>query len=301
MQNRLTSLFALDELLARSSARDTARKGHRSSRKMSPPAAPASHPARPRRRGSTDAPYAQSFDTGAPIRCEHNLPRQDPGLVPLPAESAPVVAHALDDTYHVEAFEDDAPADEEEQPLSSRGIETETRATLSEASGRVHPGPAPSRFSAARSAPIESPALSLSAQMEAVERDLAELAARTTAPQDVAPTPPEAAADESSAPPLAAARGHAVFDAMAKGMNYATEFRLPAVQLSQMFSALDRELDAAVAREPAPPTPTSTPPTPTSQLITDLVGLAPRAAAPESVPPPTQAIPPDAASHSEAR
>ncbi|MFN8583647.1 MAG: papain-like cysteine protease family protein, partial [Gemmatimonadaceae bacterium] len=91
-------------------------------------------------------------------------------------------------------------------------------------------------------------------------------------------TPPTPAADdeESSTAPRAASTGHALFDTMAKGMQYATEFRLPAVQLSQVFSALDRQLNAEIVTPPtqgagAPPAPMPG----GDVLIADLVKLAP--------------------------
>jgi hypothetical protein len=83
--------------------------------------------------------------------------------------------------------------------------------------------------------------------------------------------------------PKQGATGHGVFDSMAKGMAYATEFRLPPVQLSQVFSALDRQLDAEerATQSPGAPAPVAEPgpapgTPPNELLVRDLIGL-PRA------------------------
>jgi hypothetical protein len=84
-----------------------------------------------------------------------------------------------------------------------------------------------------------------------VERDLAELARQLTPPAPAGAEGPAAREMEEGspyAPPVqpapAPSGGHRVFDEMAQGMAYATEFRLPPVAVQRLFSELDRELDA---------------------------------------------------------
>ena len=86
--------------------------------------------------------------------------------------------------------------------------------------------------------------------------------------------------------PAVPPQGHAIYDSMAASMGYATEFRLPSVQLSQVFSALDRQLDAEDQARQAPvatpvpndsagtPAPDTTIP-PSGVLLQDLVALSP--------------------------
>ncbi len=290
MQNRLTSLFDLDKHFSPvekgsrtplvSHPVSAPKRGQRKTAKRTP------RPGGPQYPGPADAPRAQAFDQGGAIRCEHTQPqRQDAGLIQLPSTAADV--QALGDTYIVEAFEDEEPAQEEEEPLNSATIERESRATLNDSTSSAlsYPDVSPTPSRPDREMGLSS---SFAAQMAAVENDLAELAQRSQTPAPEAPTPTGSGENdgEPTAPPLSSAKGHGVFDAMAQGMGYATEFRLPAVQLSQMFTALDRELDAEVAvkrEEVASSPPSANTPMPASPdsgvLLRDLVALTPKSGA----------------------
>jgi hypothetical protein len=278
MKNRLVSLFELDRLLAHDGTRGSAthpeRKARRTKVRKAVPAGTARKASKDR-----ETPVAQSFDTGAPIRCEHNVAgTRDTETIQVTGEPQPV-SQGLGESYHVEAFEDEEPA--EEEPLSATSIEEESRTALRESNAASYmepePPPAPRRVARLEEVERDTPA-SFAAQMAAVETDLNELAARavTSAPESPSPVTEDDEAAAAPTPPVTA-KGHAVFDAMAKGMNYATEFRLPAVQLSQMFDALDRELDAANRKAPASPAVQAPSPTPTAELIKDLVELTPPA------------------------
>ena len=119
-------------------------------------------------------------------------------------------------------------------------------------------------------------------QMRAVESDLAQMAARADHPAPNAPSAPYADDDRPTTAPVTAAgrEGHGIFDTMAKGMSYATEFRLPALQVSQLFSALDRQLDTeevqAVTSADPPTTAPRMPAMPGGDvLLADLARLTP--------------------------
>jgi hypothetical protein len=300
MNNRLVSLFDLDRLLAAGSngpsrnregesSKDHTKdhtKGHlqgRAKRRTKP----ASEGVVPKDGGVT---VSQSFDTGAPIRCEHDVTgTRAVERIDVSGGERPM-AQGLDDSYRVEAFEDEELA--EEEPLSASSVEAENRDAMLEAMAYADEdaeraeeavvergGERRAEGAGASDEDARERPASFAAQMAAVEHDLNELAARAAVPPPEAPTPPS---DEDGAAPArpmpATGVGHGVFDAMAQGMNYATEFRLPAVQLTQMFTALDRELDAERAGAP-PPVPTGTAdapvPPPTAELISDLVALTP--------------------------
>lgn len=266
MQNRIASLFALDELLGAKTnghnGNGHAPKRRRKSRKRAPNVLPPSTSARGAYPPSKHArkALAQSFDTGAPIRCEHGVPYTPVEPVQVPSESEPTsMSMSLDvgDSYTVEAFEDE---EEDDEDLSAQlpdleddeSFDDDYSAAVRSAAYQASVPRTLTRGDYERTQPT-----AFAAQMSAVEQDLAELATRVqqpAAPSAGAPaTEGDPAASVSPAPPVNTS-GHGVFDSMAQGMSYATEFRLPAVQLSQVFSALDKELDAEqIASAPAPP------------------------------------------------
>lgn len=298
MKNRIASLFALDSLLGGTT------NGHGTA------ASPPGH--RRKGKGTRAARHGagkeaqridgRTVDKGDPIRCQHDVAYQPVAPVDVgrpsgpPAPSAPV-AQQLGDEYDVEAFE------EPDEELTPRLADEEEYERLETASGmpldeepwphtEEEPEPVTVRAQSYRKPPT------FAAEMTAVEQDLADLAARAAQPAP-ATSAPEASPSGDSEPEAAAPApapapkpsGHAVFDQMAQGMGYATEFRLPPVQLSQVFSALDRQLDAeAIKAAPAAPTRASTPAAdtvavpPTETLIKDLVDLPAQAPAPESAP-----------------
>ncbi|HJU73576.1 MAG TPA: papain-like cysteine protease family protein [Gemmatimonadaceae bacterium] len=301
MQNRIASLFALDELLGAKTNGHNGNGGVKRPRRKKSRAVPnVARPAKPAARRSYTPgkrpakTYAQSFDAGAPIRCEHSVAYQPVEPVQVPAESASpgggaaAMAFDVDDGYTVEAFEDED--EEEDLPTELPALEAEYSDEDDQSPGPVratsYEEDAP-RFRARSDYERTQPAFA--AQMNAVEQDLADLATRVqqpaATPEASAPLPVNEDEQDSpsrSAPPVKTS-GHGVFDSMAQGMSYATEFRLPPVQLSQVFSALDRQLDAdevANAPAPAPIVVTAAPRTvqtvpPNEVLIKDLVDLPP--------------------------
>lgn len=256
MRNRVASLFDLDELLGSNGNGNG--NGH----------APAPRPRRRKKTAASHTPGSayrghrhgkhkvhsdRHVDKGDPIRCEHNVPYKpvtpvdvkEPPVAPPPNVPPPAAQQLGEDDYNVEAFEepdeDDSlrllSEDEEELELDYPKVEDAFEQSF-------HP-----------SEPLPDAELdesyrprTFAAQMEAVEKDLADLAARVPPPaQETAGEDASSAEEEvQNTPSPAPQSGHAVFDQMAQGMGmgYATEFRLPAVQLSQVFSALDRQLDA---------------------------------------------------------
>ena len=296
MQNRIASLFALDELLGATikghNGNGATKRKRRKSKRRAPTAPPTGSGPAPTR--NTYAPtkqarkaYAQSFDSGAPIRCEHGVPYTPVEPVQVPSESPPSgAAMSLDsgEGYTVEAFEEDE--DEEDSLTALPDLKAEYSDVDNYASEAVRASSytprtiAPPRVDYARTQPA-----AFAAQMSAVEQDLADLATRVQQPAatpNAAPTTDDEQTSDSAAPP-ASTSGHGVFDSMAKGMSYATEFRLPAVEISKVFSALDSQLDAeAVATPPAsaaqpsiPATPSVVGVPPNEILIRDLVNLPP--------------------------
>ena len=314
MKNRVVSLFELDALLVHkhvgagiSHPSAAPARRHRHTAAPLPPAARA-----PQRPSPDAAPRtvakAQSFDSGAPIRCEHAVAYRPQDPVPV-REPADAHASAMDAVYTVEAFEEDE-ADDESPPPPSDDEAPQAHATAAswvsdDNRERSLPDVVSSASYTARRRQQETPAAtpmpamesSMSAQLAAVERDLAELATRTAsqAPEPRQSTPTDDADDTAGSRvnerPAAYGGGHAIFDDMATGLSYATEFKLPAVQVSQMFSALDTELarennrravvsPQAMMSAPVSGAPDSATSTPTSQLIQDLVALSPSAPAP---------------------
>ncbi len=305
MKNRLVSLFELDDLLAAgtnghngSSTKKRAHKKKCRKAATSPTVAKAPGTTQPSGTPPASTPVAKSFDTGGAIHCDHAVPYPTTPKIELPVEAPaapPAPApHAQSFGIEVEAFEDDG---EDDNSMLTISRDEENPLTLSESLGDFDAEPYTppvDRPDAEEPAEVQpSQASSFTAQMSAVEADLAELAERVThpPPNSTPPTPPseDEQADTTS---RASSRGHAIFDTMAKGMNYATEFRLPAVQLSQVFSALDRELDAeSIPGTPASPAPVAVTPTPAMPdgdvLLADLVKLSP----PSPPAPPSQPQP----------
>lgn len=299
MRNRVATLFELDELLGSTTngnghgqnnghAPTTPRRRRR--KKMHGHAVHGGHPGS-RRGRYKDRTVDRTVDRGDPIRCEHNVPYKPVPPVDVkeatppeaPTAPAPAAQQLGEDDYDVEAFEEpdeddslrlEVTEDEElEYPTDEESLEQSYRSSEPPRSESTGAYPKPRAFAT---------------QMDAVERDLADLASRVQAPSPDA-APDTAREDEEAAsvpPPPAPHSGHAVFDQMAKGMAYATEFRLPAVQLSQVFSVLDKQLDAEERQKnaavpppvvrPGPPAasagPTITPPD-SATLIKDLVEM----------------------------
>jgi hypothetical protein len=199
----------------------------------------------------------------------------------------------------VEAFEEpiaiDSPSDELQLPVADDEEEDDRPAMMisgASSAAAVRPPRRSSNWDTAKPA-------TFTAQMDAVERDLADLAGRVQTPaapdavaaDPQAPATPEEAEAAAAAPPVKGRFDHRVFDDIAKGMSYATEFTLPSVQLSQVFSALDRQLDAesterdrkstppaAAAPAPSATTPEEPAVPPTAVLLKDLIALQPNAA-----------------------
>ena len=297
MKNRIVSLFALDSLLGgATNGHDTAAPppGHRRKGK-------GTRAARNALKGK-ERHGGRSVDKGDPIRCQHEVAYQPVAPVDVGKASAPPappapVAQQLGDEYDVEAFE------EPDEDLTPRLADEEEYDRLETASGmpweeepspdiEEKPEPVAVRAQSYRKPPT------FAAEMTAVEQDLADLAARAAQPAPAASAPEASPSGDSEAEPATPApapapktSGHAVFDQMAQGMGYATEFRLPPVQLSQVFSALDRQLDAeAIKAAPDAPTSDSRPVGDTAAipatetLIRDLVDMPAQAPAPESAP-----------------
>jgi hypothetical protein len=263
MKNSGASLFELDTLLGETrSARPGAARKHsahkparakRPARRACAPYAPA--PSRP----AADV-VTKSFDRGDPICCRHAVSyrRVAAPNTQGPASPAPLVevAQQLSDEYDVEAFEEPA----EEVPLRLTDTEEQESAAVSESSSLARAYAAPIDRTSSSEAVEQRAAGALSEELRAVEQDLAELAARTDTsatqtPREAASLDEESANSAPVAPTAQRSDGHAVFDQMAQGMGYATEFRLPAVKLSQVFSVLDKQLDAERDRGPATASP----------------------------------------------
>jgi len=335
MKNRIVSLFQLDELFtprrngnghAAPAKRKT--KKRKAAAKACPPAT--STPARAAKTPVTSVQQglSASFDTGAPIRCDHAVDYPPVRPVDLPSGEPVAASYAESLDIHVEAFEDEETSVYEPTVLLSTDVEraesesqgwhdggyhsafdasdgsTPEESTQGEDVPPTSPEEAEARQPSALAAERELPA-AFAAQMQAVEADLAELAARADHPAPNAPTPPAPDDQAPTAPPRPTGggsnpKGHEVFDAMSKGMGYATEFKLPPVQLSQVFSALDRQLDADDASRSAAPTAVSNAPgAPTMPagdvLLKDLVNIAPPAKPVADAISPQAATPPDAA------
>ena len=311
MTNRLTSLFELDELLGITTrehiaARSQKRRRTNGSATLAPSCPPKSSSA-PKSSKATPSTgrwtvTAQSFDNGAPIRCEHDVAYRPVASIEVestrPRREAPATQLSVDD-YDVEAFEE---SDEGSQLQLNSDEDADNRSPLDAPPLRADAPLAFSKGTVSRSA-----SSALTSQLSAVERDLADLAAHSSTPAEIPPTPLEARRDEgyesdaAPSPPVRAS-GHGVFDTMAQGMGYATEFRLPPVQLSQVFSALDQQLDAHEAGDASQRAitaaralsdvgvypPSETPVVGSETLIRDLVAMRPAQRANES-PLPTPA------------
>jgi hypothetical protein len=281
MMNRIASLFELDDLLqvvrhghSNGSARHSPKKKRAAKVATHAPATRA--PATPARTGAVrpangeQTVTSHSFDTGAPVRCAHDVAYPAVPRVevegPSQAADAASAQQFSSDQYDVEAFEEPDPEPYGDEPPETPYAPSDRDDSSHQASWT----PArPTSFSAPAARPTASP--TFAAQMSAVENDLADLAARATVPPETPASGPisdagDAAARESPADGQPRASGHALFDQMATGMGYSTEFRLPPVQLSQVFSALDKQLDADGQREspavvvPAAPAVATAPP-----------------------------------------
>ncbi|MEO7965417.1 MAG: papain-like cysteine protease family protein, partial [Gemmatimonadaceae bacterium] len=244
-------------------------------------------------------PVSRSFDTGAPVHCEHNVsyPTVQPVDLPSTGEAPRPRASAMD--IQVEAFEDDPDEIEDlTTRLTTRLTTDEDQASsqslaFSDEDQWLPPTPRNDAQVDTPSAGVEETVLpqSFADQMRAVELDLAQLAERADHPAPNAPTPPSSD-ERSSATPPQPRSGHGIFDAMAKGMEYATEFRLPSVQVSQVFSALDRQLDAEEAQPEVPDPPaTPAPVMPGGDvLLADLARMTPAQSLGMQVGPPAHAF-----------
>ena len=258
MQNRIASLFELDELLGSGRKQKHNGTGGRKKRRK---AKASLHNGTTTPSPKAEArPIAQSFDRGDPIRCQHGHAYRPAEVVEVaePADASPEAqAVQFGADYTVESFEDSD--DEEDSPLLFEDIDEEDL-TISREASAPWTAPAEDAPSYTREEPVEDHELpaSFAAQMDAVERDLADLATRVQTPEEAARTQvPDETGDPSATPettPPKTPTGHGIFDAMAKGMSYATEFRLPPVQLSHVFSALDQQLDAEEKAKVAPAT-----------------------------------------------
>ena len=290
MQNRIASLFELDELL--NPGRKQKRNGSGRRKKLKK-AKVTPHNGTPTPAPKAEAkPVAQSFDRGDPIRCQHGHAYRPTEVVEVaePADASPESQSVqFDADYTVESFED---SDDDEDSLRfSEDIDVdEEDLSISREASSPWTAPVEDAPSYPRDEPVEDRELpaSFAAQMDAVERDLADLATRVQTPAGAEPTqvPDESGAPAGTPAPGAppASAGHGIFDAMAKGMSYATEFRLPPVQLSHVFSALDQQLDAEETAKTAPvagQTPVATAPVvpvtgavpPNEVLLKDLVTM----------------------------
>ncbi len=260
MQNRIASLFELDELLRPGRKQKRNGTGGRKRRRK---AKASLHSGTTTPTPKAEArPIAQSFDRGDPIRCQHGHAYRPAEVVEVaePADASPEAQSVqFGADYTVESFEDSD--DEEDSLLLSEDIGVdvdEEDLSISREASSPWTAPVEDAPSYIREEPVEDRELpaSFAAQMNAVERDLADLATRVQNPPETEPTRvPDESGDPAGAPAPAAPQttaGHGIFDAMAKGMSYATEFRLPPVQLSHVFSALDQELDAEEKAKAAP-------------------------------------------------
>jgi hypothetical protein len=225
---------------------------------------------------------AWSFDTGAPLRCEHDVLYTPVARVEVlePPEAAPSAAPLqLGGGYSVEAFDDTDDGGVSLEAPALGGDEAEEDERLRVERSRDIPSVA-SPFPDGTPAPA-----TFAKEMDAVERDLVELAGRMQTPSSPSETPtaaPDTDAEPSPPPPVPPTNrpGHAVFEEIAEGMRYATEFRLPPLPLAKVFSALDRQLDTdAASRNGTVTVPAASPPTSpspsTEVLLRDLIDLTP--------------------------
>ena len=286
-----TSLFDLEAALPRIRGRRPIR-----SKRTTPKAARRVREALP----AAPRAYAwqvQSFDDGAPLRCEHDveytpvervqLPSADSSRAVEPVAAGPTADVATASELAVEAFEDvDGPAEPQIDPPTMSGEEPELAEPAIEGTDTTDVERITRAATAASAGAydVRKPA-AFASQMDDVERDLAELTARLKSAPPTPQTPKAQAPPAVPAPAPSPAlpgpdpefvRRKALLDQMA-GLSYATEFRLPSVQLAQVFSALDQKLDAETppAVAPAPANGTA-PALPSSEvLIKDLLGLMP--------------------------
>lgn len=255
MHNRISTLFELDALLA-----GTMPTGRHAPPPASPKAHAAPRPAPAKRQPQSSTVKSLTFDQGAPIVCEHDRPVTTASALALP----PVLDLHAAYPFRVESFES---GDEEGAPSAERpdpeGAAEDLNKRAAEATAGDDDSGDRARVSMRGDADVrqESDTVSRSealaignpayaAQLAAVERDLKDLAIRTQHP-----TPEEERAsilgnpadDEPAAPPAPSPRsnrGHQVFDEMAKGMQYANTFALPAVEVRRTFDEMNRTLDA---------------------------------------------------------
>ena len=269
MRNRITTLFELDELFsfppppAGSVARPPkraprkarrARRGEKHSQRAAEP---------DRRRGTR----ARAFDYGDPIELRY-------GAALVRATSAPSRG-AEPDPYaafdqSVEPFElaedgsedgaDDSVrvADEPDARKQSAPV---ARTAPADEDGEAEPDESTGETDTERQRTERIAAAKSQAQqrqderVRAFEAEMRALAERQEHGTEPSTTTPPAAGAPASPPisPLGASPGrspysHEIFDEMAKGMSYATTFKLPPVELKTMFREFDRELDAEAAR-----------------------------------------------------
>src|SRR5687768_10213299 len=134
MQNRIASLFELDELLNPDKGRngDKIRRRHRKTKKVAATPVYPGAPAPPAK--AETRPVAQSFDRGDPIRCQHGHAYRpvETVQVPEPADTAPAAQSVqFEADYTVESFED---SEDDESTLRLADVEAEDRLASQEVS-----------------------------------------------------------------------------------------------------------------------------------------------------------------------
>jgi hypothetical protein len=219
------------------------------------PARPLKAPKRKRARGilallaQTKAPArrhveSRAYDVGAPVRASlalaapdwtpaveaFELPREAPRAVwPWPVaddESTPATT-----AFTVEAFEAGpdqppyaAPSEPESEPVPAPAVEP------------PHPDtPPPEAIAAALASETDEESAEFARQIQALLSGVVPQPPPAKAPE----VPPE---PQAPAPPVANA--HDVFSRMGRNMSYATEFRLPAMELGKRFDAIENEIES---------------------------------------------------------
>lgn len=220
---------------------------------------------------------AQAFDLGAPIALRFGEEHMRASPRPFPARPGGTPSLARQRSIFVEAFEEPAEperaeevveepepaeehvevedgrkgpawqeAEEEEEEQAATPAEERGGGGLAGGSGGLSLGKRQKTRTGGQPSPAHAE------QIAAFEREVQALSARrpaqaaaSTAPP--ASEPPPEDEDAGAKPPLRTA-GHGVFDEMARGMEYANEFRLPPVEVTRLFRDLDQQIDAEKVR-----------------------------------------------------
>jgi hypothetical protein len=204
----------------------------------------------PTRRSTQRRPRMEhrAYDVGGPIRA-----RLTPAEVPW---SEPPSAHALAFAAPVAAWpwlasDDEAPG--ATTAFTVEAFEASPQSGVTGAERESQPAPAPEELPTTVLAPDPELPTALSSDTDQETAEFARQIQALLSGATPAPEPAKAPPTESPSPPPlpGQASAHDVFAKMGRNMAYATEFRLPAMELGKRFDAIESEIAGDEARKAA--------------------------------------------------